>query len=82
MTATTERRTKRLADLVAGDVIVIDRGGHTAVVESHQPDAQPTLRARGYYQTRFVMDGGRPGGWTGHGESQIEIVAAARGGAA
>ena len=82
MKATTERRTKRLADLVAGDVIVIDRGGHTAVVESNGPDETPTLRARGYYQTRFVMDGGRPGSWTGRVDSEIEIAASARGGAA
>jgi len=82
MTATTMRRTKHLADLMAGDVIVIDRGGHTAVVESNGPDETPILRARGYYQTQFVMEGGRPGGWTGRGDSEIEIAASARGGAA
>jgi len=67
-----------VADLVAGDVIVIDRGGHTAVVESNGPDETPILRARGYYQTQFLMDGHRPGGWTGQGASPINVVAAVR----
>ena len=66
--------TKRLADLEPGDVIEIDRGGHTAVVESNEPDGDPGLRARGYYQTRFLMDNDRPGGWTGHAESLIRLA--------
>jgi hypothetical protein len=64
--------------LVAGDVIEIDRGGHTAVVESNELDGDPGLRARGYYHTQFLMDGHRPGGWTGQGASLINVVAAVR----
>lgn len=81
MRATTEVR-KRLADLVAGDVILIDRGGHRAVVQRNAPDKDPTLRARGYYATDFLMDDGRDGGWSGHGDRQIRIVVETRGGAA
>ena len=66
--------TKRLADLRPGDVIEIDRGGHTAVVESNEPDGDPGLRARGYYETQFLMEGSRPGGWTGHAESIIRLA--------
>jgi len=67
-------KTKRLADLMPGDVIVIDRGGHTAVVETNGPDDDPTLRARGFYQTQFLMDGDRLGGWTGNGKSTIRLA--------
>ena len=66
--------TKRLADLLPGDVIEIDRGGHTAVVQTNNPDGDPGLRARGYYETRFLMDSRRPGGWTGHAESTIRLA--------
>ena len=65
--------TKRLADLQPGDVIEIDRGGHIALVESNEPDGNLDLRERGYYETRFLMDGQRPGGWTGHAESMIRL---------
>ena len=65
---------KRLADLRPGDVIEIDRGGHTAVVENNEPDSDSGLRARRYYQTRFLMDGRRPGGWTGHADSMIRLA--------
>jgi len=74
MTAETTRRTKRLADLVAGDVIVIDRGRHTAVVASNEPDDDPTMQKREFYRTEFVMVEGRLGAWTGNGSSLIEIA--------
>lgn len=73
----TTTTSKRLADLQPGDVIVIDRGGHTAVVETNEPHGEPTLRARGYHETRFLMDNGRPGGWTGNGASLIELAPSA-----
>ena len=82
MKATTERRTKRLADLAVGDVIRIDRDGHTAVIESNKPHSYAPFRARGMYETTFDMGPGfGKGGWTGNGASLIEIVASADGGA-
>jgi hypothetical protein len=81
MRAKPESRTKRLADLVAGDVILIDRGGHRAVVQRNAPDADSTLRARGYYATDFLLDDGRDAGWSGHGDRMVPMAETARGGA-
>jgi hypothetical protein len=80
----TESRTKRLADLVAGDVILIDRGGHRAVVQRNTPHVDPGLRARGFYQTAFLMDDGgdgRDGGWSCHADSMVRVAATTIGGA-
>jgi hypothetical protein len=74
MKAKTESRTKRLADLEPGDVIVIDKGGHTALVEINEPHSDQTLRARGYYETIFTMADRGPGGWTGHADSMITLA--------
>lgn len=46
-------KSKALRDLAPGDVIVIDRGGHTAKVISNQA---ASWRA-GYFDTYFLMDG-------------------------
>ena len=67
--------TKRLADLKPGDTIIIDRGGHTAVVEVNKPEENLQLRSRGYFYTFFLMDNGKRGGWTGRADAQIEVVA-------
>lgn len=71
---TKAERTKRLADLAPGDRIVIDRGGRTAIVQGNEPDEIPGLRARGFFHTRFLMDNGRLGGWTGNGQSMITLA--------
>jgi hypothetical protein len=73
--------TKRLADVRPGDVILIDRAEHRAVVQRNAPDADPGLRARGFYQTAFLMDDGRDGGWSGHGDREIRVVVETAGGA-
>jgi hypothetical protein len=73
---------KRLADVRPGDVILIDRAGHRAVVQRNTPDADPTLRARGYYATDFLMEDGRDGGWNGHADRMVEIATAPKGGGA
>jgi hypothetical protein len=65
---------KRLADVRPDDVILIDRAGHRAVVQRNAPDADPGLRARGCFQTAFLMNDGRDGGWTGHGDRPITVV--------
>jgi hypothetical protein len=75
MRATTKiGATKRLADLDPGDVIMIDLGGHTAVVESSTPDENASMRGRGFYQVRFLMDNGKLGGWTGRADSTVELA--------
>ena len=82
MRTKTESRTKRLRDLVAGDVIEIDQSGHLAVVSANEPDSDPGFRRRGFYQTRFDM--GAPhgiGGWTGNGQNMVTLAAPSIGGA-
>jgi hypothetical protein len=68
----TRTRTSRLADLRPGEVILIDRAGHRALVLRNVPSAKP-----GYYDTDFQMKDGEDGGWTGRGDREIQVVMSA-----
>ena len=76
MNATTTTRATRLANVRPGEVILIDRGGHRALVLRNERAAD------GRYATTFLMEDGREGGWDGRAGSEVEVVVAPAGGAA